>query len=133
MSKTIKILSVDGGGIRGIIPATLLAEIEDRTQKPVSELFQLIAGTSTGGLLALALVKPDENGKPEYSADKIVDLYEKEGEQIFSRSVFHRFRSIGSLIEEKYPVDGIKRVLEKCLVFLNLSAVSCIASEAPFS
>ncbi|WP_441293680.1 patatin-like phospholipase family protein [Brasilonema octagenarum] len=53
-----KILSIDGGGIRGIIPALLLAEIERRTQKPIFSLFDLITGTSSGGILALGLTKP---------------------------------------------------------------------------
>lgn len=44
------ILSIDGGGIRGIIPATVLVEIETITKKPISQLFHLIGGTSTGGL-----------------------------------------------------------------------------------
>jgi patatin-like phospholipase/acyl hydrolase len=55
----IKVLSIDGGGIRGIIPAMVLAEIEKRTNKPISELFHLIAGTSTGGIITLGLTKPD--------------------------------------------------------------------------
>jgi patatin-like phospholipase/acyl hydrolase len=49
--KVVKILAIDGGGIRGIIPAVILAEIEKRTQRPIYELFDLVAGTSTGGLV----------------------------------------------------------------------------------
>ena len=49
-----KILSIDGGGIRGIIPAVVLAELERITGAPVSSLFDLMAGTSTGGILARA-------------------------------------------------------------------------------
>jgi patatin-like phospholipase/acyl hydrolase len=45
-----KILSNDGGGIRGIIPAIVLAEIERRTEQRISKLFDLIVGTSTGGM-----------------------------------------------------------------------------------
>ncbi|BET30025.1 hypothetical protein wCauBTS_06320 [Wolbachia pipientis] len=45
------ILSVDGGGIRGIILAIILAEIEQRTRKPIAEIFDLMAGTSTGGIV----------------------------------------------------------------------------------
>ena len=45
-----KILSIDGGGIRSIIPAVLLTEMEKRTGKDVYSLFDLIAGTSTGGI-----------------------------------------------------------------------------------
>ena len=62
MGKTIKVLSIDGGGIRGIIPATILEHIEKMTHKPIAKLFDLIAGTSTGGILALGLTKPDADG-----------------------------------------------------------------------
>jgi uncharacterized protein len=68
-----KVLSIDGGGIRGILPAMILAEIERRTRKLTSELFDLVAGTSTGGILALGLTKPGQNGKPKYSAKKLIE------------------------------------------------------------
>lgn len=109
----IKVLSIDGGGIRGIIPAMILAEIEKRTKKPISKLFHLIAGTSTGGILALGLTKPDANGKPEYTAERLIELYETEGGKIFSRSVWHRIHAVGSLSEEKYSSEGIEQVLDK--------------------
>jgi len=51
----VKGLSIDGGGIRGIIPALVLMEIEELTKKPIAKLFDLIAGASTGGILALGL------------------------------------------------------------------------------
>ena len=51
----MRVLAIDGGGIRGVIPAVLLAELERRAKRPVAELFDLIAGTSTGGILAAAL------------------------------------------------------------------------------
>ena len=71
-----KILAIDGGGIRGIIPAVILSEIERRTAKPTAQLFDLIAGTSTGGILALALCKNGGNGNPQYSATQLIDLYD---------------------------------------------------------
>ena len=108
-----KILSIDGGGIRGIIPAVILYEIEERTGKPISELFDLIAGTSTGGILALGLTKPDSNQKPQYTAEELIDLYTNEGGEIFSRSVWHRIRAGNDLIEEKYPSEGVETVLQR--------------------
>ena len=51
----MKVLSIDGGGIRGLIPAVVLAELEGRTGRRIAELFDLVAGTSTGGILAGAL------------------------------------------------------------------------------
>jgi patatin-like phospholipase/acyl hydrolase len=108
-----KILSIDGGGIRGVIPAMVLAEIEQRTQRPIAELFHLIAGTSTGGILALGLTVPGPDGKPKYSASDLVGLYEAQGPRIFSRSVWHRIRSVGNVADEKYPAKGIEEVLQE--------------------
>ncbi|MFQ5680799.1 MAG: patatin-like phospholipase family protein [Candidatus Omnitrophota bacterium] len=111
--RIIKILSIDGGGIRGIIPATILARIEKRTQRPISELFDIVAGTSTGGILALSLTQPGADKKPRYSAQELVRLYQDEGPNIFSRSFWHKLKSPGNLLEEKYPAAGIEGVLGK--------------------
>jgi uncharacterized protein len=59
----MRILAIDGGGIRGLIPAIVLAELERRAGRRASELFDLIAGTSTGGMLACALCAPDPAGR----------------------------------------------------------------------
>jgi patatin-like phospholipase/acyl hydrolase len=75
MSQLIKVLSIDGGGIRGIIPAMILAHIEELTGKPIAELFNLVAGTSTGGILALGLTKADAKGqKPKYAAHELYQI-----------------------------------------------------------
>ena len=108
-----KVLSIDGGGIRGIIPAIVLAEIERRTGKRIAEMFDLVAGTSTGGILALGLTKPGQDGKPEYSAKKLIEFYETEGGKIFSIPVWHRVHSGGGLAEEKYPSEGIDEVAKE--------------------
>ena len=77
----MRVLSIDGGGIRGLIPALVLTEVEQRSGKRVFELFDLIAGTSTGGILACALCAPDP-----LPAEQLVGLYEEEGPKIFKRS-----------------------------------------------
>ena len=115
MADLVKVLSIDGGGIRGILPAMVLSELEERTGRQVSTLFDLVAGTSTGGILALALTKPSESGTPAYSAADLVKLYEDQGPRIFSRSVWHEIRSVGSLLADKYPAAGIEEVLDKYL------------------
>jgi patatin-like phospholipase/acyl hydrolase len=106
-----RILAIDGGGIRGLIPAIILAEIEKRTGKPIASQFDLIAGTSTGGILALGLTVPGTRKKPKYSAGRLIDLYKKEGATIFSRSPWHRMTSGGGLLDQKYPAKGIESVL----------------------
>lgn len=113
MPETVKLLSIDGGGIRGVIPAVLLAEIEKRTGKPIAQLFHLIAGTSTGGILALALSKPDEDGEPQYSAAELISFYCEQGKHIFTRSLWRKLMGGGNLIESKFPASGIERVLDE--------------------
>src|ERR671911_914655 len=108
-----KVLSIDGGGIRGIIPAMVLAEIERRTGKLTSESFDLVAGTSTGGILALGLTKPGQGGKAQYSAETLIELYETEGGKSFDLSVWHQLQSVGGFAEEKYPSKGIEEVAKR--------------------
>ena len=106
MPQPIRILSIDGGGIRGIIPAMVLAELERRARGPICTLFDLIAGTSTGGILALGLAKPNGDRKPAYSAADLIELYEKEGKTIFATPAWHRWPIIGFLYElcaVRYP------------------------------
>lgn len=108
-----KILSIDGGGIRGIIPALVLAQIEENTGKSTAETFDLIAGTSTGGILALGLSKDDGGGKAQYSARDLVKIYEDRGKDIFSRSFWKGLSSVSGLADELYSADGIERVLDE--------------------
>ncbi|MBW2466699.1 MAG: patatin-like phospholipase family protein [Deltaproteobacteria bacterium] len=105
------VLSIDGGGIRGIIPALVLAEIEKRTGKKTAELFDIVAGTSTGGILALGLTKDNGSGVPEFSAGDLAKLYEKRGKDIFSRSLWKGVSSVGGYVDEKYAEEGLERVL----------------------
>lgn len=111
----VRILSIDGGGIRGIIPARWLAELERRSGKPTCELFDLIAGTSTGGIIALGLTRPGVEGKPFHTAANIVKLYEDRGGQIFSRSIWKALLSLDSLLEEKYAAGELEKVLSDYL------------------
>jgi patatin-like phospholipase/acyl hydrolase len=121
MAKQIRMLSIDGGGIRGVIPAMVLAEIERRTGKHISELFDLITGTSTGGILALALTRPNNEGTPRYSAEDLISLYEENGGRIFSRSLWHRIQAVGNIAEVKYTSEGIETVLDECFGETRLS------------
>ncbi len=121
--RPIRILAIDGGGIRGILPAMVLAELERLTGRPTHRLFDLVAGTSTGALLGMALLIPDEAGKPRFSAHDLVRLYEIGGPRVFSRSVWHQIRAVGNLVDEKYPADGLEQVLARVFDGLKLSQV----------
>ncbi|MBV5349850.1 patatin-like phospholipase family protein, partial [bacterium] len=90
MTRPFRILSIDGGGVKGIIPAMVLHELEQISKRPVAELFDLVIGTSTGGILALGLTAPQDGDgkhriyKPRYSAADMVRFYQEECVGIFS-------------------------------------------------
>jgi patatin-like phospholipase/acyl hydrolase len=105
-----RVLSIDGGGIRGIIPAMVLDTLEQQTGKPIYQLFDLIAGTSTGGILSLGMTRPAEDGSgAKFRAEQLVELYEEHGKRIFTR------KQAVPLTEEKYGVLGLESVLDQYL------------------
>lgn len=67
--RPVRILAVDGGGIRGIVPATVLVELQRRLPQPIVDYFDVVAGTSTGGLVASAVCAPGAAGGPRYTTE----------------------------------------------------------------
>jgi predicted acylesterase/phospholipase RssA len=118
----LRVLALDGGGIRGAIPARVLTEIESLAARPICELFDLIAGTSTGGILALGLTLPGGPGRPRYAARDLLRLYHDEGEKIFASGVAQRAYSLGGLRRSKYAARGIDDVLGRYFGEAKLSA-----------
>ena len=84
MKKTFKILSIDGGGIKGIYSIAVLARLEQATGKRIIDCFDLICGTSTGGLIALLLAAG-------YSATEIVEFYKENASIIFPKNIVNLF------------------------------------------
>lgn len=110
-----KILAIDGGVIRGLVSAMVLAEIERCTGKRIAEMFDLVAGTSSGGILALALTKPGSNGKPAHTAEKLIGLFETEGKRIFPPALIPFLREMKNWILPRYSPAGLEEVLEEYL------------------
>jgi patatin-like phospholipase/acyl hydrolase len=106
----MKILAVDGGGIRGLIPALVLAEIEKRTGRPIWSLFDLVAGTSTGAIIACALTRPSP-----MPADQVAAIYENEGPRIFDASLLKKFTSLGGVVDERYDARELVKSLHRHL------------------
>ena len=117
----MKVLSIDGGGIRGLIPALVLAEVERLAERRIAELVDLVAGTSTGGILACGLTRPGPDGTPLYSAEELAGIYVEEGPRIFRRSLLKRIFSVGGLVDERYEDDGLNDALERYLADARLS------------
>ncbi|KAG6674753.1 hypothetical protein I3842_15G060800 [Carya illinoinensis] len=120
----ITILSIDGGGIRGIIPATILAFLESQLQEldgeeaRLADYFDVIAGTSTGGLVTAMLATPNENNRPLFAAKDIKPFYLQHGPRIFPQKS-GLFGAIGaifrSLIGPKYNGKYLHGVLKEKL------------------
>lgn len=119
MSK-VRILSIDGGGIRGIIPGVILSEIETRIQEQeknknarLADYVDLVAGTSTGGILACGLLIPNNGKGPssKYTMQEVVDIYFDRGDEIFHIPFAHRVRTAGGIRDEKFPNDELKEAL----------------------
>src|SRR5262249_46460785 len=93
-----QILSLDGGGLKGLFGVSFLAAWEECEGRSVTEYFDLIAGTSTGGIIALAL-------GVGYSAKEILQFYVKEAANIFPPSALAGIRH---WISTKYRADGLE-------------------------
>ncbi len=111
----IAVLAIDGGGIRGIIPAAFLVELERRTGQPICRLFDLVAGTSTGGILAALLTVPNHRNQPKYSAEQARLAYLQHGGEIFHRSPLRKAATLGGLTRPKYSPKALERILEEYL------------------
>ena len=88
----ITVLSIDGGGIRGIIPGIILAFLESELQKldgenaRLADYFDVIAGTSTGGLVTAMLSAPNEKNRPIFAAKEIKEFYLEHSPKIFPQN-----------------------------------------------
>src|SRR5712671_1696038 len=109
--KSFRILSLDGGGIRGVFPAALLARVEEHLELPIGRYFDLIAGTSTGGIIAIGL------GLGLRARD-ILKLYVEQGPAIFDQQhgaienwVRQKLRGVAHLLVTKHSSEPLHRAL----------------------
>ncbi len=136
--RTVSILSIDGGGIRGIIPITVLLALQRELARfdiddPLHTCFDLIAGTSTGGLISLGLAAPaepagtdPESGRsspllPAMTLEYILSLYEQRSKEIFSKGSLGQLRSLGQMFLEKYDEESLVRLLQEVFGTLSMS------------
>jgi uncharacterized protein len=128
------ILSIDGGGIRGIIPAIILKSLQEKIGSKkgqyndhIINYFDLVAGTSTGGILACGLLAPV--GKmPKYTIDDLLDLYVEKGGAIFQKRYWTRF---GHIFGHRYECSNMEEILSKYFGDIKLSELikPCIISS----
>lgn len=114
------ILTIDGGGVRGIIPALILRELEQklrakRKNAPIASYFDLISGTSTGGIIALGLCARGvkDHDKPACTAEDLVTLYKTRSKEIFGSP--QGIQMFGMMSEEKYSAAPLEAILQEML------------------
>ncbi|KAI3898006.1 hypothetical protein MKX03_027541 [Papaver bracteatum] len=110
--KLVTVLSIDGGGVKGIIPGVILAFIEAELQKldgedvRLADYFDVIAGTSTGGLITAMITAPNSNNRPLYAAKDIVPFYLQHSPNVFPNK--NSGRMLGSAVNLFSTVTGPK-------------------------
>lgn len=130
VAKPMRVLSIDGGGIRGLISASILVEVEAMLRAErgrdarLADHFDLFAGTSTGGIIACLLLVPERasgdaptarSPRPALTAQDVVDFYVEKAPVIFGRTRWQRIRRWGGLTDERYDDAGFERALAETL------------------
>lgn len=116
-----RILSLDGGGIRGVISATILLEVEKQINQPLNQYFDLIAGTSTGSILAAAIAKG-------LTSQDILQLYRNKGQRIFPYTSLLSWERLPLLIQygfsaPKFSDAGLIEVIKEEFGDIKLSDI----------
>nr|Q2MY39.1 RecName: Full=Patatin-12; Flags: Precursor [Solanum tuberosum]ABC55699.1 patatin protein 12 [Solanum tuberosum] len=128
LEEMVTVLSIDGGGIKGIIPGTILEFLGGQLQKMdnnadarLADYFDVIGGTSTGGLLTAMITTPNENNRPFAAANEIVPFYFEHGPHIFNSSTGQFF---GPKYDGKYLMQVLQEKLGETRVHQALTEVA---------
>jgi patatin-like phospholipase/acyl hydrolase len=124
MAKKFRILSLDGGGLRGIVPLLVLKRVEEMTGKKIHELFDVIVGTSTGGIIACGLTCTKDGVNPSLNIDQLIELYTTKGNTIFPRRSNIISKAIGgikSAFGPKFSPKGLDGLLKEYFGELTLT------------
>ncbi|XP_078156822.1 patatin-like protein 2 [Carex rostrata] len=117
----VTILSIDGGGVRGLIPAAILVFLESKLQEldgedaRIADYFDVISGTSTGGLITTMLAAPNEQKRPLFSAKDIITFYKENIPKIFPSSR-NGFRGLlRSIVGPRYTGEYLHSKMQELL------------------
>jgi patatin-like phospholipase/acyl hydrolase len=109
-STRIRVLAVDGGGVRGILPVRVLVALEEMTGRPTAELFDVLVGTSIGGIGVLGLMRPGTVGKPKWTARDLLNVYSTRAAEIFpdtSLSWPQSLQQVSEMIRRPSPTAAL--------------------------
>lgn len=122
-SKKFRILSIDGGGLRGIVPLMILKQIESESGKRIHELFDMVVGTSTGGIIVCGLLGSSDGRTPNLTVDMLMNLYTSKAGEIFPNGniITRPVRWAWNWIGPKFSAKGLDRNLSEYFGTLRLS------------
>ena len=122
-NKTNILLSIDGGGVKSVIPITILNEIEKLVGHPISENIDYFTGTSAGALIVANLALKDEAGRPLHTSQEILNMINSNSKNIFSEKGW-------GLFDAKYSRSGLDNLLEKTFKNIKLSEIKSTSITA---
>lgn len=124
--KRFRVLSLDGGGVRGLFTAVILNRLQSLCGgRHPSEVFDLMVGTSTGAIIIAVLSAVDENGKPKYNCQDVVDIYQNDSTQVFSASMWKNLTSIYGVYGARFSTVMRDKLFEKYIGDMMLSQTAC--------
>jgi hypothetical protein len=120
-AEVINVLVLTGGGVRGLIPLHVLSRLEELTGKKTGELFDFMAGTSTGAVNCAILAVPDAAGGFKFSASDIARDYSSNVRKMFSAPWYHQLLTFFGLFGPRFLPEGKYEVLEGYLGDMTLA------------
>jgi hypothetical protein len=109
----INVLVLTGGGVRGIIPLHILAEIEGLTGKKTGELFDFVSGTSTGAISVASLAVGDDSGSYKFSAKDVVVDYFAHSRSMFTSPWYHQYLTFFGFLAPRFLPDNKLEILDQ--------------------
>jgi uncharacterized protein len=124
----LRVLSIDGGGIKGVVPATILQYLENKIKDitgdskiKISDYIDFVSGTSTGSILGAGMLTPNEKGKAKYTMEDIVNLYYSFGQTIFTNKFFRNLVTCWGILGPKYKSGPISDIFLETFDHLKMS------------
>ncbi len=119
LDRKIRVLCIDGGGIRGVIPAQILVNIELLLKEEygndfkLGDYFDIVAGTSTGGIITSLLLLTDEKNELVYNTEDILNLYLNKNNIIFKKGFWHKIKTIFGFFGAEFENLGFEALLNE--------------------
>ena len=117
----VTVLTINGNGVDGIIPALLLKELEEKSEEKTANLFDFMTGVSTSTILIAMLSTPDTKGSPKYSADDLISMLRTKSKLVLSATLWHKITSLFGLINSEYQPTEMEKLAEHYFDNISIS------------